>query len=436
MSKPENRFLRSRSPLIVGFLTIALLLGGFGGWGVMAQIAGAVVAPGRIVVDRNRQVVQHPDGGVVEEILVEEGDRVAEGDVLARLDLSLLQSELTIVEGQLREMAARRGRMEAERDDLETITFDADLLEAAESQPSVAAIVDGQTRLFEARRDSLARAVEQLRNQRLQLDNQVDGIDAQMVALERQQELIGDETSNQEILLERGLTQASRLLNLQREEARLAGALGDLVSQRAQAMERIAELEIEELRLFTQRREESITRLRDLEATEMEFAERQRALAKQLDRLEIRAPVSGVVYDLQVFGRRSVIQPAQTVLYLVPQDRPLIIESRVDPINVDEVYVGQEVVLRFSAFDMRSTPDLFGSVTQVSPDAFVDDQNGTSFYRVEIQLPEEELTKLPEGRTLVPGMPVDAFIRTEDRSPLAYLLSPLAGYFQKAFRDS
>lgn len=428
--------MRARSPLFVGFLTIALLLGGVGGWGVMAQIAGAVVAPGRIVVDRNRQVVQHPDGGVVEEILVKEGDRVEEGDVLARLDLSLLQSELTIVEGQLNEMAARRGRMEAERDDADAITFDEALLEAAARSPEVEAIVNGQLRLFEARVESLEKAVEQLRNQRLQLDNQVQGIDAQMTALERQQELIGDETANQETLLERGLTQASRLLNLQREEARLAGALGDLISQRAQAMERIAELEIEELRLFTQRREESITRLRDLQATEMEFAERQRSLSKQLERLEIRAPVSGVVYDLQVFGRRSVIQPAQPVLYLVPQDRPLIIESRVDPINVDEVYVGQEVVLRFSAFDMRSTPDLFGAVTQVSPDAFVDEQTGASFYRVEIEMPEEEMLKLPEGRTLVPGMPVDAFIRTEDRSPLAYLLSPLAAYFEKAFRDS
>jgi HlyD family secretion protein len=189
------------------------------------------------------------------------------------------------------------------------------------------------------------------------------------------------------------------------------------------------------LQLYARRREEAITRLRDLQFNESEMAERRNALIERLDRMEIRAPVSGIVYDMRVFGRKSVIRPADPVLYLVPQDRPLIIEARVSPINVDEVYPNQEVVLRIAAFDMRNTPDMFGSVTRISPDSFVDQQTGASFYRVEIQLPEEELTKLPEGEVLIPGMPVDAFIRTKDRTPLAYLLSPLTQYFDKAFRD-
>ena len=434
MSKVKKPF-RSRSPLLVGFLAIAILLGGFGSWAVMADIAGAVVASGRLVVDRNRQVVQHPDGGVVEEILVQEGDRVEEGEVIAKLDLTLLQSELYIVENNLYELIARRGRLSAELTEAETVTFDADLLARAEADPDIAQMVKGQQELFAARRDSLEKAVEQLDARRVQLGNQVEGIDAQLAALERQQALIAAEVGNQESLLDRGLTQASRVLSLQREDARLAGSLGDLTAQRAQAMEQIAEVEIEQLRLYSQRREEAITRLRDLKFNEMELAERQRALMTRLERLDIVAPVAGIVYDLRVFGRRSVIQAAQPILYIVPQDRPLIIEARVNPINVDEVYPSQEVLLRFSAFDMRSTPDLFGSVIQVSPDAFTDDQSGASYYRVEIELPESELAKLPEGRTVVPGMPVDAFIRTEDRSPLAYLTSPVTSYFDRAFRD-
>jgi HlyD family secretion protein len=422
-------------PLLIGLLALAILVGGFGAWSVMANIAGAVVASGRIVVDRNRQVVQHPDGGVVEEVLVAEGEAVEEGAVLIRLDPSQLRSELAIVEGQLFELMARRGRLEAEREEATEITFDPELVEEARRDPEVSELIAGQARLFEARNESQAKEVEQLRNQREQLGNEVEGIDAQMAALERQQALIAEELENQQSLLDRGLAQASRVLSLRREEARLAGTLGDLKARRAQAMARIAELEISELQLRSRRREEAISRMRDLQFNERELAEQRRSLIRQLDRLDIRAPVAGVVYDMRIFGRQSVVRPADPVLFLVPQDRPLVIEARVEPIHVDQVFPGQDVMLRISAFDMRSTPDLFGSVTQVSADAYVDEQSGNSWYRVEIQLPEAELAKLPEGTTLLPGMPVDAFIRTSDRTPLAYLMEPLSEYFDRAFRE-
>lgn len=435
MSKQSKRAFSSTVPLIVGTTMMAILIGGFAAWGVMAEIAGAVVAPGRIVVDKNRQVVQHPDGGVVEQVLVEEGDIVAEDDVLIKLDPTLLQSELTIVEGQLFELIARRGRLEAERDDKDKVEFDRMLLDHVKRRPEIAVVAAGQQRLFDARKVAMAKEVEQLRAQRVQMDKQVGGIEAQMDALYRQQMLIVSELSDQSKLLEKGLAQASRVLSLQREEARLAGTLGSLIAQQAQTLERISELEIEELQLHTERREQAITRLRDLQFNEMELAEQRRSLISQLERLDIRAPVAGVVYDLRVFGRKSVVRPADPVLFLVPQDRPLIIEARLEPIHVDQVFPGQSVVIRVSAFDMRSTPDLFGSVTQVSPDAFSDQQTGATWYRVEIELPEEELVKLGEDQTLIPGMPVDTFIRTQDQTPLAYLMAPLTGYFSKAFRD-
>ncbi len=423
-------------PLLVGFGTILLLLGGFTYWAARAQIDGAVVASGRMVVERNRQAVQHLTGGIVEEILVQEGDSVTEGDLLLRLDPTLALSELKIVEGQLYELMARRGRLEAERDEADEIVFDPRLIERAKHDPDVDALMKGQQNLFEARAETLQSAITQLRNQRQQLEEQILGITAQLTATDRQITLVGKEMVSQQTLLDQGLAQSSRVLALQREDARLAGAIGDLTARRAQALERKAELTIQELQYRGNRREEAITVLRDLQYNELEMAERSRALQTQLEQMEIRAPTSGVVYDLKVYGRKSVVRPADALLFLVPQDRALVIEAQIDPINVTDVYVSQDVILRFSSFDMRETPDLFGKVTHVSPDAFTDAQTGRTFYRVEINLPKEELSKLTAEQTLIPGMPVDTFIRTGEHSPLTYLTSPLTRYFNKAMRDN
>ena len=422
-------------PLLVGFGTVVLLIGGFSAWAMRAEIDGAVVASGRIVVDQNRQAIQHLTGGVVEKIYVKEGDKVAENDLLVTLDPTLALSELTIVEGQLYELMARRGRLEAEGNEVDTITFDPMLQETAAKEPNVKLLMEGQKRLFEARKDSLDKSVTQLRNQKQQLKEQIGGIDAQMTALVFQTELIIAEIETQEALLEKGLAPRSRLLSLQREDARLAGSRGQLTAQRAQAMERISELNIQELQLHSLRREEAITVLRDLQFNEMEMAEKRRSLFTQLDRMEIRAPVTGVVYDLKLFGSRSVIRAADPLLYIVPQDRPLIITAEVEPIAVNRVFVDQEVVLRFPAFDMRSTPDLFGRVTRISPDAFSDPRSGRTYYRAEIELPNSEHAKLDEGQDLIPGMPAEAYIRTGEHTPFTYLTRPITRYFQKAMRD-
>ncbi|HBM57918.1 HlyD family type I secretion periplasmic adaptor subunit [Salipiger marinus] len=421
-------------PALAGGLALVALVGGFGAWAASARIDGAVIAPGRIVVDRNRQAVQHLDGGMVAEVLVKEGDRIEAGALLVRLDPTLALSELAITESRLYELMARRGRMEAERDDAGAVVFDPDLLAAA-SAPEVARLVEGQRGLFEARQDSLSKAVTQLENQQLQLQNQIGGIDAQMVALDRQLDLVGQEAAVQQGLLDRGLAQSSRVLNLQREEARLAGLRGELVARRAEAMERIAEIGIELLQLQTQRREEAITTLRDLEISEMETRERRAALKTQLDRMLIRAPVAGVAYDLRLFGAQSVVRPADPLLYIVPQDRPLVIEAQVDPIDVTRVHPGQQVVVRVQAFDMRNTPDLLGQVMLVSPDAFTDATTGRPYYRVEVELPKTELSKLTPDQVLIPGMPVDSFIRTGEHTPLAYLTAPLTRYLDRAMRD-
>lgn len=424
----------ARGPLLLGFATLVLLVGGFGYWSVASTLSGAIVAPGRIEVELNRQIVQHPDGGVVAEIRVAEGDAVAAGDVLLRLDGAMLNSELAIVEGQLFEVQARRARLEAERDGLADIAFPAALVTLANQRPEVAEQIEGQRRLFAARAETLTQTREQLARRRDQTLAQIDGIAAQTDALNRQLQLISEELENQQSLLDKGLAQAPRVLALRREEARLAGQVGELAASRAQSEGRVTEIDLEVLRLSAQRREEASEQLRDIGSQELELAERRRNLAERIARLDIRAPVSGRVLGLAVNTPRAVLRPADPVAYIVPQDRPLVIAAQIAPINIDEVHVGQPVRLHFPAFSSRTTPELEGQVALVSADALNDAATNATYYRAEISLSAAEAERL--GQTLLPGMPVDAYIQTGARTPLAYLVKPFTDYFARAFRES
>lgn len=425
----------AKGPLVIGFLALVVLVGGFGTWGVLANISGAIIVTGRIEVDQNKQVVQHPDGGVVAQVLVDEGDRVDAGETLIRLKDTQLRSELSIIESQLFEIMARIGRLEAERDDAPEIVFDDLLIAGAVEKADVQNLLDGQKRLFETRIAAQAQAVDQLEKRKLQITSQVDGIVAQQDALTLQLALIGEELAAQQDLLDKGLAQASRVLSLKREDARLRGTVGELIASAAESEGRITETDLEILRLGTQRKEEAITQLRDLQSSAFELREQRLSLMERLSRLEIKAPVGGLVFGLQVFGGLAVIRPADPLLYIVPQDRPLVITGEVDPIHIDEVFSGQDVTLSFSTFGLNQTPEVFGTVTNISGDVFSDDATGRNFYRVEMLLNDGEIARLGDV-DLVPGMPVDGFIRTTDRSPITYLVKPLTDYFNKAFRES
>lgn len=425
-----------RGLLLFGALMLALLVGGFGAWGAMSQISGAVIASGQVEVDQNRQAIQHPDGGVVAELLVDEGDMVEEGAVLMRLDPELLRLKYVVAKDQLHEIMARRGRLEAERDGRDAPTFPEALTEAARTLPDVAELIDGQSRLFHARAESMARETEQLRNQAEQIAVQIQGIEAQQAALVDQLALLEKELIDLQGLLDRGLAQASRVLALQRQKAQLSGQAGALTAQKAQAQARIAEIDIAILSVGSRLREQAITELRDLQVRERELIEEVQSMQEQLGRLDIRAPVAGLVYGLAVFGPAAVVRPADPLMFIVPRDRPAIIAARVSPINIDELHVGQEVLLRLTSLSTRNTPEIFGEVANISADTFVDDLSRLSYYRAEIVLKPGEMQKLPAGTILIPGMPVEAFIRTDDRSPLAYLMKPLADYFARAFRES
>lgn len=425
----------AKGVLNTGFITLAVLVFGFGGWSLLTQIAGAVIASGQIEVENNRQVVQHPDGGVVAEIMVTEAQSVKAGDVLIRLDGAMFQTELAIVEGQLYEAMARRARLEAERDEAESPIFPDELQTAAAKQPQVMELLEGQRKLFFSRRDTLEKQIEQLQKRSAQIAAQNQGNDAQIAALRTQVGLIEKEMTDQKSLLSKGLAQSSRVSALEREAAQLQGNIGELLATRAQNDGRATEVELEILRLAAMRREEASTQLRDIGQSELELIERRAALREQISRLEIRAPTSGTVFGLQVTSPRSVLRAADPVLYIVPQDRPLVITARVQPIHVDEVHVGQAVRLVFPAFSARTTPEIFGHVKKVSADAIVDQATNASYYRAEILMDVGELEKLSH-ETLLPGMPVDAYIATGSRTPMAYLLKPFTDYFRSALRET
>lgn len=425
---------KASGPLWIGMTALAVLIGVLGVWGVQARIAGAVIATGMIQVESNRQVLQHPQGGVVGALLVKDGDVVSAGDIVLRLDDTQLRSELAIIEGQLFEILARKTRLEAERDGLETILIPDELKEMAAQDPSVQALIDGQTRLFEARAMSLQQSAEQIVEQIAQAENQIDGAAAQLAALETQSSLIQTELTDSQTLLEKGLTPASRVSSLQREEARLLGEIGNITANIAQLRGQIAALNIERIALTTRLREEAITTLRDMQVQEVELVQRRFSTKDTLSRMDLRAPVSGVIYDSRIFALQAVISPAEPVMYIIPQDQPMVVSARVDPIHVDQVHVGQQATLRFAALDQRLTPEIFGRVTKLSADVFTDDATGASYYQAELIPIEGEMAKLGE-QTLLPGMPVEAFIKTGERSPLNYLAKPLTDYFTRAFRD-
>ena len=264
---------------------------------------------------------------------------------------------------------------------------------------------------------------------------QIKGVEAQLVSSSEQAALIQQELAGQQSLLDKGLAQAGRVLSLQREASRLNGSVGELKSSAARGEAQIIETDIQILQLSSARREEAITTLRDLTYTEIEMIERKLSLDETLSRMDVRAPMSGIVHGLTVHALRSVVRAADPILYVVPSDSALVISSRIEAIHVDHVHVGQDASLRFSTFDQRTTPEIFGEVVKVSADVFQDEVTGGSYYSAEIEPNAGEMDRLGDVE-LLPGMPVEAFIKTEDRSPLSYLTKPFMDYFNRAFRES
>ncbi|SIO25150.1 membrane fusion protein PrsE [Rhodovulum sp. ES.010] len=432
MSRPT--LPSARLPLVVGAVAILLLVGGLGVWSIATNIAGAVVATGTVKVESERQVVQHPDGGVVGEILAKDGDEVKAGDVLLRLDGTFLRSELAIVERQLFEIEVRKARLMAERDGVETLDI-GEVSGFDNLDPDwIRGQIEGQKSLFVARRAALAQELEQIDEQKTQIENQIEGSKAQIAALEKQLGLVERELTDKETLFAQNLVPVGQVLALQRDEAGLEGDIGRLTSQVAESRARISELSVQALRLAESRREEAITQLRDLQYSEIELEERRLSLIEQLSRLDVRSPSDGVVFGSSIFAVRAVVQPAEPMMYVVPGGQALLVSARIETTDIDQVFPGQPVFLRLTTFDARTTPEVPGEVLRISADALTDEATKQTYYEAVI-LPDTSVLEDMPGVELLPGMPAEAFLRTRDRTPLSYLLRPIAVYFERAFRE-
>ena len=465
-----DRTFSVRRGLGLGFVTLALLCGGLFGWGAFASLSGAVIATGRVEAEGGDRAVEHVDGGTVAAILVRDGDRVAAGEVLVRIDGALLRSEAAVLETELFDLVARRNRLEAEFRDAEAIVWDPGLAAAAETDPAVRAAVEGHRRLFAARRATRAGFVAQLRERIEQTRRQIAGFEAQRRALTRQLALLDEELQAQRSLLDKGLTRKPVVLELERDMAALEGQAGDVAARVAAAHGRIAELETQILQIGSRRIEEAESETREVQARENAVRERLAGLRMRIGRLEVRAPVTGLVHDLAVSAVGEVLAPGEPVAKVVPEEAGFATRVRLDPIDVDQVRPGQEAVLRFSAFSARSTPEYGGTVTRVSADALTDARSGLSWYEVELAIgqpvepdaetgpgawlasaeavlarwlgaDEGEAEERPEQGAaaaplaLAPGMPVEAYLRTGERSPLSYLVKPLTDYFERSLRE-
>jgi HlyD family secretion protein len=423
-----------RRHILTVFGAAAVLVGSVGILGGMTELSGAVVAEGSLVVESDVKKVQHPTGGVVGQLFVEDGDRVKAGDLLVRLDATVAQSNLDVITRSLWELAARRARLEAERDGESEISFPADLVSAAEGAPDIHRIIEGERKLFELRREARAGQKAQFRQRIAQLNDEEEGLRKQLTAKAREIELVDTELGGVRELWQKNLVQLTRLTAMEREAARLRGEQGVLTASLAQTGGKISETELQIIQVDQTLRSDVAKELADIRAKTAELSERKVGALDQLQRIDIRAPQTGIVHQLSVHTKGGVITAGEQIMLIVPASDALVVEARVAPRDIDQLRTHQQATLRFPSFNRRTTPELNGTVERIAADTSQDPRTGTQYYSVRVAMAAEEIARL-DGLKLVPGMPVDAFIRTGDRTMLSYLFKPFADQAQLAFRQ-
>ncbi|MGA2312628.1 MAG: HlyD family type I secretion periplasmic adaptor subunit [Xanthobacteraceae bacterium] len=423
-----------RRHVIVGCALVAFLAVGLGGWASTAEISGAIIAQGSLVVDSNVKKVQHPSGGVVGEVRVRDGDRVKAGDILIRLDETVTRANLAIVTKGLTEFYARKARLAAERDGADTVPVPKELAGAIDD-PIVKEALASERKLFDLRRTARHGQKDQLHQRIQQLREQISGLTAQQDAKTKEMALIEKELGGVRDLWAKNLVPLNRLTSLQREEARLEGERGQLIAAAAEAKGKTAETELQILQLDQDLSSEVAKELRETDSKIGEYVERKVTAEDQLKRTEIRAPLAGVVFQSTANTVGGVITAGgDPIMLIVPEADTLLVEAKVEPRDIDQVQFGQPVVLRFSAFNMRTTPELNGTVARIAADTTNDPRTGQSYYIVRIAMTADEVGRLGDVK-LTPGMPAEAFIQTGERTMLSYLVKPLHDQLMRSFRE-
>lgn len=422
---------------LTGLGVAVLLVCGAGGWAATAQLAGVVIAPGTIVVESSVKKVQHPSGGVVGEILVKEGDRVAAGQIVLRLDDTMTKATLGVVRSQLDELTAREARLLAERDDAPAIVVPPQLIDGRDDT-SASAAVAGEGKLFESRRTARSGQRAQLHERIAQANEEIRGLSAQQAAKEAGLDLIAQELVGVTDLYKKSLVSISRYTLLQRDQTRLQGEHGQVIAEAARARGKISEIELQILQLDQDFRTEVLKDMRDAQGKIAELKERVTAAEDQLKRVDLRASQTGVVHQLTVHTVGGVINSGETVMQIVPRADELVVEAKLAPGDIDQVAMGAKAVVRIMAGNQRTTPEVAGMVTRVSADLAREQPNGAqpsqAYYTVRVSLPAEEVARLNDLH-LVSGMPVEVFIQTSPRSALQYMLKPIHDQIARTFRE-
>jgi HlyD family secretion protein len=406
------------------------MIGGFGGWAALADISGAVIAPGTLVVESDVKKVQHATGGIVGELRVRNGDLVQAGDILLRLDETLTRSNLAIADKAIDELMARKARLEAERDGKSEVAFP-DALYVRARSPDVTHIMDGERRLFELRRTARDGQRAELKERTAQLEENIVGLTVRAEAKAREIDLIGRELKGTRELWKKGLTPIGKLTLLERSATQLEGERGQLISNIAEIKGRISETELQILQIDRDLSSEVGKDLREIEAKIGELAERKIAAEDQLKRTDIRAPQTGRVHELSIHTIGGVVTAGTPIMLIVPDGDILTAEAKVKPSDIDELQLGQSATLRFSAFNLRRTPEIDGRISRVSADAHADERTGANYYVVRIAIPDEQRARLGSLK-LLPGMPVEVFIKSKERTVISYLVKPLSDQMQRA----
>jgi membrane fusion protein, type I secretion system len=425
---------------LVGFLAVLISVGGVGGWAATTHLSGAVIAGGTLVVESNVKKVQHNTGGYVGELLVREGGEVREGQTLLKLDDTLTKATLGIAQSQLDQFLARQARLIAERDGAAQLVF-ADSLLNRLNDAAVESAVAGERKLFEARRSARDGQRSQLRERIAQVENEIRGLTAQQEAKGNEIGFINEELKGVAELFKQNLVSIVRYMALQRDQARLQGERGQFMADIARARGRIAETELQIIQLDQDFRTEVLKDLREAEARIAELQERVNAALDELRRVEIKSPQTGFVHQLAVHTVGGVVNRGEPIMLIVPRNDALIVEAKVSPTDIDQVHLGAPVRVRVQAGNRRTAPELEGAVTTISADLTREQQASAAgpvvqqaYYLVRISLPEKEVKRLGDLQ-LVPGMQVETYIRTTDRTPLDYLLKPLEEQIARTFRE-
>ncbi len=417
-----------------GMVVVVVLVGGFGSWAATAPLDSGVIAAGTVIVDGHRRLVQHQEGGVIERLSISEGDHVARGQVLLRLDQTSAGATYDILQGAYDAALAERARLNAERDDLGEIAFPDEITRRA-GQPEVQRIVDGQIKLFSTRIASLEGQEKILAQQIEQSRQEIVGLSAERVSKDKQVLLLQDELEGLRELLKDGLTQKTRVLALERELQRLIGEGSSIDASIAGIENSISEKELEILQVRKDQQEQVATDLRDTQARLLDSRERLGDARHVLDQIEVRAPIDGIVVNLKANTEGGVIGAGDVIMELVPTNEQLVVDARVAPSDIDLIHQDMNANVIFTAFEIGSTPTLSGRVMHISADRLVDDLSGQPFYQATIEVPETEIARLGQDRRLTAGMPADVIIVAGERTMLQYLLHPIRRSFRRAWQE-